>query len=619
MISDVATLGAFAAKLFETAPKPLPADWVQSTLILPDSETDQPGPWSLRQTPYDVDILNWWGSEAATDGAVVSVPQGGKSLIAMGGVSWNMVHDPGPAVFVYPNKELMQSFADSRWKKFIDANPVLAALKPADADAYKSKSQDMEGSMIDFVNAMSIANLSSRPKRIVVQDETDKYTRPKKEESHASLQADKRTQKQGRPKRFKISTPTLESGVIWQAFLDGDQREWHWPCPGCGKHFIPETKHIKWDPAAKLANNKWDFRVVQASAHLVTPCCGTVIREDERVRTSCQGMWMPMNTDGAVPGYFSWRRPLIIMPWRAAAFGNIATLFLRAKASMDLHDFANSVEARPFKQVVETTSAAVLQSRAEKYAKAIPDECLCLTASVDVQADRLEVSLYGWGVGLENWLIEYLIIDGSPGADQTWAELETWLLEPRDMPIVATAVDTGGHHTQKVYDFCKAREHRRIFAVKGHATAGRPIAPKGPSIVGRQKVKLFMVGTDTAKAMIHSHFAIERVGPGYCHFPDDLDREFYDQLFAEEQRTRKTRGYTVHEWHKVRDRNEALDLRVYAYAAVHIMGGVKYLERLDRRRRAENVRAEPIVPGQALPTGKPRPRPMRRGFGLDQF
>lgn len=603
---SAAALKDYAAHLLGIEERPLPSRWVQDCLVLPDGETDEPGPWSLALTPYDAEILDWWADPDSIDAAVVSPPQGGKTLVFMGGWAYTMVWDPAGALIVFPNRELARSFSESRLQKLIEANQVLADLKPAEADRFKNFSMDMRGAQIDLVNAMSIANLSSRPKRIVVQDECDKFVKPSKAESHASLQADKRTEKQNNPKRFKISSPSTEKGVIWQAFLKGDQREWHWPCPACGKGFIPETKHIKWDPAAKRKDGTWDYRLVRSSAHLVTPCCGHRIDEGQRIATSCKGWWVATNAEGCIPGYRSWRRPRIIMPWRSAQFAQIAQDFLEAKRTNNMHDFLNSVEGRPYVEHVEAVEAEVLQLRSYAFPQAIPREVLMLTAAVDVQSDRLEAEIIGWNVGLENWSIEYVIIEGDPSASQVWADLDKWLLEPRDLPIACTCVDTGGHHAEQVYSFCQARAGRKVNAVKGASKPGRPIAPRRSSIVGRIKCRLYLVGTDTAKELIQKHLRKAQKGPGYCHFPADRDREYFDQICAEEQRTRYVKGFPVKEWHKVRDRNEALDTRVYNYVALHMLGGDRHLERLAKARGIEQrIAARPPAPVSEAPAETP--------------
>jgi phage terminase large subunit GpA-like protein len=569
----------YAVGLF--APEPLlsPAAWAQAELVVPPEESDEPGAVSLEATPYDCEILDSFAQDDVTDLAIVGTPQGGKTFVTILGVAYLVATSPTPVMWVLPNDVLTKRLS-ARWRAFIDFNPVLADLKPSDTDKFTKAQQVMDGSTITFANAMSVANTSSTPARVVVQDECDKFTAPSKGEAHSSLLVDKRTQKQNKPKRIKTSSPTIPEGVIWQAFLKGDMREWHVPCPCCGKYFIPETAHIKWAPEAKRKDGTWDLAMVERTAHFVPPCCPHfMVTEDGRASMMRAGKWVPTNPN-QVPGHRSYRRPLIIMPWRAGAFREIAKSFLEAKRTHALHDFQNSVEARPYKAEAKSTEPDVLQARCEVYREDIPAGVLALTAAGDVQDDRIEIEILGWGLGMENWSVDYKIFRGDPGDPQLWAEVDAFLLETRRLPISCAAFDSGGHFTQMVYNFTRPREGRRVVSVRGTPHPGKPVVGRPTKQKDRGGALLFPVGTDTTKGLISSHLKVSKPGPGYSHFPDHYDREYFDQLCAEELRTRFQRGFPVMEWHKVRERNEALDVRVYNYAALYICGGERWLQKL---------------------------------------
>ena len=206
---------------------------------------------------------------------------------------------------------------------------------------------------------------------------------------------------------------------------------------------------------------------------------------------------------------------------------------------------------------------------------------MVLTAGVDVQDDRLEVAVYGYGPGEESWAIDYRVLWGDPGQKEIWQQLDDILMtgtyqseHDYRMRISATCIDSGGHHTQAVYDYVKPRQSHRIFAIKGMAGFGRPIiAAPSRKRTGRNRrqVHLFTVGVDPAKGLIYSRLKLTEKGPGYCHFPatEDFDEEFFAQLTAEKCVTRYVKGFPKREWIKTRSRNEALDCTVYALAALY--------------------------------------------------
>ena len=157
-----------------------------------------------------------------------------------------------------------------------------------------------------------------------------------------------------------------------------------------------------------------------------------------------------------------------------------------------------------------------------------------------------------------------------------WRELDAYLLKPIRsqtgvyLNIACVCVDSGGHHTQAVYEFCSARAMRGVFAVKGINQMAKPLVGR-PSKNNRYKLRLYPIGTDTAKEVIYSRLRITEPGIGYFHFPLERDREYFLQLTGEKQVTRFTKGVARREWIKIRSRNEALDCTVYALAAFKLL------------------------------------------------
>jgi len=232
----------------------------------------------------------------------------------------------------------------------------------------------------------------------------------------------------------------------------------------------------------------------------------------------------------------------------------------------------------------------------------VPDDVLVLTAAVDTQDNRLELMITGWGEGMERWVMDYQVIHGDPATEGPWEVLEEILKTPLkrkngvNMSIKAVGIDSGGHHTQEVYEFTRRRKYRMVFALKGANKPGRPVVAAQPSKVDisrRGKVEkggaeLWMVGTDTTKDWLHSRWKIGE-GPGGIHFSQDLPDDFYKQLCSERRLIKHVKGYKRSEWVKSKaDRNEALDLCVYNTAAAHRLGLHKWRE-TDWEREREKV------------------------------
>jgi phage terminase large subunit GpA-like protein len=262
--------------------------------------------------------------------------------------------------------------------------------------------------------------------------------------------------------------------------------------------------------------------------------------------------------------------------------------------------FINTSLAQGWQPLADKIETHDLEGRLEAYPAEVPRGVLVLTAGVDVQGDRLEYEITGWGLDEESWSIKYGIIYGDPAQAQVWEDLKDALCAEymhesgRVMRVSAACVDSGGHHTQEVYRFCRENRGRRFWAVKGANTPGKPLAPREPTLQGKPAVKLFTVGTETAKDTLAAHLKIAAPGPGYCHFPDIADdagqavygEGYFKQLCSERAVTKYTRGVGVRVWQKIKQgmRNEALDVRVYAMAARAILN--PDLKRLHKKAEA---------------------------------
>jgi terminase, large subunit len=200
---------------------------------------------------------------------------------------------------------------------------------------------------------------------------------------------------------------------------------------------------------------------------------------------------------------------------------------------------------------------------------------LMLTAGVDVQGDRLEYEIVGWGRDEESWSIEIGILDGDPGQLDVWEELTEKLAaefegETGNFRVQCAFIDSG-YHAKMVYRYVKRHANRKWYACKGMSDATKPIISKAVWVGDNPKVRMVPVGSTAAKDEIFSNLKVLEPGPGYCHFPTrpEYDDAYLKQLCAEKKVTRFRAGVERKVYEKVSPaaRNEALDLRVYATAA----------------------------------------------------
>jgi phage terminase large subunit GpA-like protein len=451
-----------------------------------------------------------------------------------------------------------------------------------------------------MAGANSPASLASRPIRDVLCDEVDRYPVSAGAEGDPVNLAKKRTTTFWNRKIILTSTPTIKGASrIETAYEASDQRRYYVPCPECGK-----KQPLKW---ANLIFDDGDPKYACDN-------CGVLIEEQHKPNMLRQGEWI---AEAEFTGRAGFHLNELYSPWRR--WSEIVSDFKEAKKSPEtLKTWVNTSLGETWEEEGEKADPDSLYARREHYRSQVPDGALVLTAGVDVQDDRLECEVVGWGIGEECWSIDYFILRGDPGRSELWQRLDERLRQTYDragveMRIASTCIDSGGHYTQQVYQFCKKREVNRIYAIKGKSQPGSPIVSR-PSTGNAQKVKLFSIGTDTAKELIYARFNVQEPGPGYCHWPvsDIYDPEYFAQITAEKVVTRFHKGFPRREWVKTRPRNEALDCRVYALAAMVILQpNFKALqERAKPEEKQEQVQETPM---QALAKQR-KPQPRRGGF-----
>ena len=226
-----------------------------------------------------------------------------------------------------------------------------------------------------------------------------------------------------------------------------------------------------------------------------------------------------------------------------------------------------------------------------------------LTAGADVQKDRIEVDVWAWGRGLQSWLVDHIVIEGGPGNQACWQKLtdllgRTWIhASGTPMTIARLAIDTG-YETAAVYAWARQVGFGQVAPIKGLEGFNRASPVTGPTFVDatiggkrlRRGARLWTVATSTFKAETYRFLRLdplevtspvggERFSPGFLHLPGWVDAEWLKQLTAEQLVTVKNkRGFAKLEWQKLRERNEALDCRVYARAAAWILGADRWSE-----------------------------------------
>ncbi len=580
-ISNLRRVRVRVFRLFDPPPDITVSEWAIRNRVLPKGTTSRPGPFKPEK--FQVEMMDVVLNPLVHEVVIQKSTQVGYSDAVINNICGYFIDaDPKPIMLVQPTIENAKDYGKKRIKPMIDSCAALSAkIRPATTRRAGNTLglKEFPGGFLKLTGANSGAGLRSDPVPIVLFDEVDGYPLDVDGEGDPIAIGQRRTDGFADWKIVKGSTPAKPKGIspIERDFLRSDMRRFHVPCPFCG------IKQILWwrDPVTKgyrlfYATNA-DGQVDQASVAYVCASCQGKIPERFKQQMLNGGQWIAEFPDRPIAGFHI---NALYSPWREN-WGALAQEWHEANREGNpekLKAFINLRLGETWEEQGDAVEATALKSRLEAYQAEVPDGVGILTAAVDVQGDRLECVVKGWGEKEESWLIAYQQLFGDPGQEAVWNELDSFLLSTWDhasgqkVRISVTMIDSGGLHTDSVYRFVRARAGRKIFALKGSSESGKEILGKF-SVNNQYRVKLWIIGTDTAKDRIFARLKIPAPGPGYVHLPDFAEDEYLAQLTAEKAVRRYRRGKgTIREYVKTRARNEALDLEVYALAGLYVLG-----------------------------------------------
>lgn len=589
--------------------------------------------WQTEFAPYQRGILDAFHEPGVEVVVVMGSSQWGKTACAVNVVAYHIANDPCPILVVEPTVDPMaKDFSTNRLGPVIAASPILrdtVGKKRARDGTNTTLAKSFRGGAIAIGGANSAASLASRAVRLLVLDEVDRYPPELPGEGSTLAIVMKRTQSYRRRRRIlMLSSPTLEDAPIHSWFKRGDQRKFHVPCPACGHMHAFVWAQVKWTPGDP------------ATAYLQCPACEHAITEGERVAILSRGEWRaekPKRRDKAVVSFHLWEAysPL-------SSLSEIVSNFLNAKEKQDagdpaeMHTWQNTTLGEPRQQEdAKALDSTTLLTRRETYTHEVPDGACCLTMGVDVQDDRLEYLVIGWGPGEESWLIDRNTIPGDTSQPEPWRGLDDVLDQPyahatgQTLMIQSSCIDSAGHRTTMVYDYAEKKAERRVYAIIGRDGQRPIVSSPSPKRWGRpqsteraheRQVPLYTIGVDAAKALFLSRLKLTERGPGFVHFPaaDWCDDELAKQFTSEKLLKKWKKGVPVEVWIKTRPRNEGLDLAVYAIAAMRLLNP-KLGAMLDllRRMAPEPDSGTPSsTPGAAAPARRPPARRVSRSSYL---
>ena len=559
------------------------SQWADNYRRLSPESSAETGPWRTRKTPYLKDVMDAWTNPKIRHVVMVAASQVGKSECMNNIIGYIIDQDPGSILMIEPTNGDAKEYSKLRIAPMIRDSKTLRkkvskTLRGDTGNTILQKSYP--GGILTMCGSTEAHALASKPIRYVLGDERDRWAVEAGKEGDPWLLAMARQQTFYNAKSYECSTPTIKGfSPIEKSFKTGTQERWCSKCPHCGEYHNIRWQDIRYEFEQTEVDHEITYVVTRV--YYVCPECGGISEEHDMKRAHAK--WIAENPTALKNGIRSFWLNAFCSPW--VSWEKIVTEYLKARGdTKKLKVVYNTLFGELWEDRGGLANEDDYMARREEYTAELPDGVLVLTMGVDVQDDRLEYEVIGWGLRKENWGIRRGIILGRPDTPEVWEQLDELVARVyrfgngKGLRISMTFVDDGGHFTQEVRLRCAQRIGKRVFDCKGYGGDGRPYTspPKKVKIVLRGKTIgecwQYQLGVDAGKQLIMDGLKIQTPGPRYCHFPINPECGYEHRYFVgllSEHLVYKEHNKNPWVWEKIpgHERNEALDCRNYAQAA----------------------------------------------------
>lgn len=587
-------------------------EWADKYRWISSESASEAGPWRTSRTPYSKEIMRAFTDPRVRIITVVAPSQVGKSEIELNCLGYIIDNAPGSTMYVHPDLSVAREFSRHRIEPMLNdckrlREKMQTKKKSSSSNTILQKS--FPGGMLKIIGTESAKALASTPVRYLIGDERDRWAFDAAGEGDSWELAEARQTTFYNSKALEVSSPTVKGkSPIVKSFMQGTQAYWCHKCPECGEYHFILFEHIRYETEVKEIGGEKIYKAKVLG--FACPNCGVIT--PEKIMKRQPQKWIMNNAEAYESGHVSFWISPFAHPWRQ--WRTITDKFLKVKDDpLKLRTFVNTVLGQPFEDRGEIADEDTLLARREDYGAELPEGVLALTCGVDTQDNRLEYEVIGHGYFGETWGIEKGYIMGVPDTPEVWARLDDVIehvykfKDGKGLKILMTCVDSGGHYTQEVYEYCRTRFEKHVVAIKGKGGDIQYINLPRKAIIRGNKKKwtwLYTLGVDAGKSTIMGNLKVQTAGPKFCHFPlrDNYNMAYFNGLLSEKLVCKKTTSGFKWYWERIpgHAHNEALDCRNYAMAAFKIIN--PDLSAIERR--LKNIKPK----REAITARKPRKR-----------
>lgn len=588
------------------------SEWAAENFVLAGESSHQKGAWT--SWAFQIGIMDFMSDDRIEEVNIQKSKRVGYTKILTAFIAYNIAHRRRKQAVWQPTDDDRDSFVKSEIEPVLDGIEAvrLARRKGKSLSEDTMKLKQFKDSALHLLGGKAARAYRRITVAVAMLDEWSGFDQQVEKSGDPGGLARGRLEGAPYPKFVGGSTPRIK-GIDHvergRENSDVDLR-FHIDCPLCGA-----DHPLTWGGPKHLAGMKWERGAPHTVRHVCPHCLGSIQQADYMpAGNPLPGAWVCQKTGMRYGPDRVWRdakgmpctppRKVGVQVWSAyspqRSWASIVEEFESALIALEKGDvgpmqlFVNETLGETWELQGDRSDEHALQKRAEPYHLCtVPKGGLVLTAGVDVQRNRWEIAVWAWAKGLESWAIDHHIIEGNPASEEDWQQVTTYLQRRYvqewhggSIGLSAVSIDSSDQ-TQAVYNWVKnmGTAIPNLRAIKGSSEDHKPILGsatvqdvnwRGKKIVNG--IKLWVIGVDTAKDLLLGQLAIEPPAdrglakPGCVHTSDELPREWYEQLTAEQRVLVKVNGKDALRWIKRRPRNEVLDCRNMALHAAYGLG-----------------------------------------------
>jgi phage terminase large subunit GpA-like protein len=621
-----------------------PSDWNEKNRVMTTEVSPRPGPFTYKYTPYLREVVDCLSQSVPCK--VISIMKGAQVGFSTGvieaGIGWIIAEAPGNILFLTGHSDLAEEAVTGKIDNLIDNTGIRHLIKASAQRARKTRSGDTNKSK-EFAGGQLIAGSAGNHKLLRQRsmmygfiDDFDAAKSATKEAGNTRKMIEQRfAAYESKKKIFYISTPELmETSNIYPAYVMGDQRKYHIPCPCCGDMIVLDWERPMESRPDVMAGIYWELDdrgvLIRDSVGYVCYKCGDFFDDTNKTELLSAGRWIPTAIPKN-PEYRSYHLSALYAPVGMSDWTHYVQQYLEAappggkEKEDEMKAFYNLCLGLPYEEKGTETSANQLQRNTRNYAPGTIPEALSiedgngtivlLTLAVDLNGKeedaRVDWEVLAWSESGATYSVDQGSIGTFVPKEKTETDREKWTYEHnrarsvwpvldelisqvwikdngRKMRVAIAGIDAPGHFAKHAYRYIDETPHN-VVGLKGDAKTGYTKFGGDLPIFkpSRTRKKLYILEVDLIKDQLAALMSLsyspqfdETQPTGFMNFPTPEAGKytysgFYIQFEAEHRVVHKdASGVGVGmKWKKKNSavQNHFFDVRVYNIALREIL------------------------------------------------